>query len=301
MWRTPVRHNAFNHVAKDMVRVWRQYGHRVGEVHATIHGLHWSVNDEMLKAYLEQYAVTRECLVERDRLSRSRARDPQRRFGKSLGTGQVVFQAGQEAALARLFRTRHVLNGREMMLTPADKQPEFNFYLPNTHEDQAEGMDPSALSKMSNQVMNLHVTVTGKFANPKLRALQRFRDLGRNKKFKVGKEQPPNPDKPWFYDMGEAQWEDEQQKFQGAGDGAQYGRPDYDKEDATSREPPRHSGQRSKRVGRSQDYYQNHKSPVKDFLKRELAEATRGVDRVHREDESQRGDSTFKQEFGPIQ
>ena len=196
-----------------MIRVWRMYGHRVGEVHATIHNLHWSVDDTMLQEYLKMHAQVHRVRVERDSMMRRKSRDSERRYGRSQGVANVIFKPNQAASLAKLFSTRHVLNGREMVLLPTEKQPEFNFYIPNTHEKEAEEMDPEIVSKMATQCLNMHMTVTGNFKHPTISKVQRQRDVARQKFWKkTDSEDPtraPNPDEPWFFNLGEETWEDE--------------------------------------------------------------------------------------------
>eukprot|EP01063_Lacrimia_lanifica_P012064 TRINITY_DN18689_c0_g1_i1.p1 TRINITY_DN18689_c0_g1~~TRINITY_DN18689_c0_g1_i1.p1 ORF type:complete len:293 (+),score=73.21 TRINITY_DN18689_c0_g1_i1:84-962(+) len=251
-------------VAQDMIAVWRLYGDRVGEVHASVEGLHWSVDDHMLESYLQMFAKTRDVRVDRESLHRRGAYDPLRKRGKSLGTAHIIFKSGQDGALAQLFGTRHVLQGRELRMFPSDDQPKFNFYIPNTSESDAEGMDPDVVHKMADQVTQLGVTVTGKFANPKLRHLQRVKDQHRARLNRdAEKNQAASEDEPWFYGMGEHSWDDLGE------DPQRRGSPNYKPHWADT------SHAESRSHGRA-----TVSSSVSDFVEQVASEQAKGLDRV---------------------
>ncbi|KAJ9451714.1 hypothetical protein DIPPA_31153 [Diplonema papillatum] len=204
-------------VATDMIRLWRQYGKRVGEVHANIENVHWSINDEMLASYLEQYAEVTDVKVIRDSENRRGVHDGTRKWGRSLGTATCIFKPGQEDRLKRFFTTRHVLNGRELIVDAPELQPQFNFYIPNTHEQDSEGMSPEVVQRMSSQVVDLSMTVTGRWSDSKAWKLQKLRDAARRTNPSPA---PSDPDRPWFTELGDESWDNGEAEPEAAARGA---------------------------------------------------------------------------------
>eukprot|EP01065_Artemidia_motanka_P003853 TRINITY_DN11844_c0_g1_i1.p1 TRINITY_DN11844_c0_g1~~TRINITY_DN11844_c0_g1_i1.p1 ORF type:complete len:306 (+),score=106.45 TRINITY_DN11844_c0_g1_i1:71-988(+) len=193
---------ALRPVTNTMVRLWRTYRHKVGELHCDIVNVHWSVTDGMLREYLEQYARVVECRVHREALDRERIKDSKRVIGRGHGSADVVFAPNQEEGIRKLLTARHVLQGKEILLAPLPKQPSYNFYIPNTHEDDAEGMDPDQVPKMAEQVVNMSHVVSGRSRQKShtLRRLMRMRDAQRKE---APEQLSPEEARWWMGDEGD--------------------------------------------------------------------------------------------------
>ena len=211
--RTLCKCFGYEAVAGNMIQVWRMYGDRVGEVHANIENIHWSVTQTMLQSYLDAFVKTTDLQLDKDPRSRNGTNEMIRlAAGKSLGSASLVFAPGQDEALAKFFRSRHVLNGKELLLRPAVSQPVYNFYLPNTHEDDAKDMSSTTVRRMATQMLDMSLLIHGRIKNNTVVELQQLADNLRKQKKNISTAEPANPDKPWFYEMSEDKWGDPGEK-----------------------------------------------------------------------------------------